>query len=210
MDHHTLHYLEVSNREPDLIQLVKRYCKEQGLFRTDGVSIPTFSELVELDLATVEPSLAGPKRLQDRVSSSRVRSVFAATFRAEEQEQPPNGDARQETQVSSRERPALDFTAAAPAADRDAPGTRLRDGDVVVAAITSCTNTSNPSVMVAPGLLAQRAVEAGLRVAPHVKTSLAPGSRVVTDYLRRAKLLPYAAGVQHLWHASRQLRGSRA
>jgi aconitate hydratase len=158
VDEQTLRYLEISNREATLIQLVERYCKEQGLFRRDGAPLPLFSELIELDLSTVEPSLAGPRRPQDRVSLPNVWESFASVFQPEEKE--------------GRER-------------------GIHDGSVVIAAITSCTNTSNPSVMVAAGLLAKKAVEAGLAVPSYVKTSLAPGSQVVTDYLRRAGLLPY-------------------
>ena len=180
VDRHTLHYLEVSNRDPEHIRLVERYCKEQGLFRADGAPLPTFSELVELDLSTVEPSLAGPRRPQDRVPLSRVWSSFATAFPHAEAEPPTvsgAANASAAAAVTAEKAPKLDG--------------RLRDGAVVIAAITSCTNTSNPSVMVAAGLLAKHAVEAGLTVPPYVKTSLAPGSRVVTDYLRRAGLLPY-------------------
>ena len=189
VDHLTLRYLEVSNRDPELIKLVERYCKEQGLFRADGAPMPTFSELVELDLATVEPSLAGPKRPQDRVPLSRVWSSFSAAFpRLEgEQSQPSDTGVRPDEQSGI----ATPAAVAVAGAEAHGPGERLRDGSVVIAAITSCTNTSNPSVMVAAGLLAKNAVEVGLTVPPYVKTSLAPGSRVVTDYLRRAGLLPY-------------------
>lgn len=159
VDEQTLRYLEISNRDEALIQLVERYCKEQGLFRRDGASLPLFSEMIEFDLAALEPSLAGPKRPQDRVTLPNVRESFVSAFPTREKE------ASAEAAVS--------------------------DGSVVIAAITSCTNTSNPSVMVAAGLLAKKAVEAGLTVPSYVKTSLAPGSRVVTDYLQQAGLLPY-------------------
>jgi aconitate hydratase len=178
VDQQTLRYLEESNRDRELVQLVERYYKEQGLFRTDGAPLPTFSELLELDLSTVEPSLAGPKRPQDRVPLSRVWESFALAFHAEEKE--PQADELTHSEEES-----------APLARAAKPNTCVEDGSVVVAAITSCTNTSNPSVMVAAGLLAKKAVEAGLAVPSYVKTSLAPGSRVVTDYLRQAGLLPY-------------------
>jgi aconitate hydratase len=153
VDDEVLRYLRATGRG-DLVPLVDVHCKEQGLFRRDGDPTPTFSTLVELDLDAVAPSLAGPRRPQDRVPLADVPASFTAAY-------PP----------------------------RQAPnGTIVHDGSVVIAAITSCTNTSNPSVMVAAGLLARNAVARGLRSAPHVKTSLAPGSRVVTDYLAAAGL----------------------
>jgi aconitate hydratase len=156
IDDQTLAYLRFTGRA-DRVDLVERYAKEQGLFRTDADPAPVFSEVLELDLSAVEPSLAGPSRPQDRVSLSEVWPSFTERY----------GDRR---------------------AEQDG---EVRDGSVVIAAITSCTNTSNPSVMLAAGLLAKKAVEAGLSAKPWVKTSLAPGSRVVTDYLDRAGLTPY-------------------
>ncbi len=181
VDSQTLRYLEITGRSREQIDLVERYTKEQGLFRKDGDQAPKFTELLELDLGTVEPSLAGPKRPQDRVSLPHVWESFTAAFgngpkpshdatsRMTEEGGPINGRAR--TAVAAR------------------PEAKLENGCVVIAAITSCTNTSNPSVMVAAGLLAQKAVELGLEVHPYVKTSLAPGSRVVTDYLETAGLM---------------------
>ncbi len=181
VDAQTLRYLEITGRSREQIDLVERYTKEQGLFREDGDATPKFTELLELDLATVEPSLAGPKRPQDRASLPRVWASFTnafgngpkpnpdATSRMTEEGGPVNG--RRRTAVAAK------------------PEAKLEDGCVVIAAITSCTNTSNPSVMVAAGLLAQKAVELGLEVRPYVKTSLAPGSRVVTDYLENAGLM---------------------
>jgi aconitate hydratase len=166
VDDQTLRYLRETDRDAAQVELVERYCKEQGLFRSDGSESPVFSELLDVDLATVEPSLAGPRRPQDRVSLGQVRQSFEAVHGLSE------GGA-----------------GTAPAEHRDAPARELGHGSVVIAAITSCTNTSNPSVMVAAGLLAQRAVERGLRTPAYVKTSLAPGSRVVTAYLERAGLL---------------------
>ena len=156
IDEETLRYLRFTGRE-DRVDLVERYAKEQDLFRRDGDREPVFSEVLELDLASVVPSLAGPKRPQDRVSLPEVRGSFESTF----PERPIGAD--------------------------DA----VANGSVVIAAITSCTNTSNPTVMLAAGLLAKKAVEAGLQTKPWVKTSLAPGSRVVTDYLDAAGLQPY-------------------
>ena len=162
VDAETVRYLVATGRG-SRVDLVERYTKEQGLFRTDDDPEPTFSETVDLDLSSVEPSVAGPKRPQDRSSLANVWTSFTNSF----------GD------------PLADSSGDSGAV----PG--LTHGSVVIAAITSCTNTSNPSVMVAAGLLAKRAVEAGLMTPPWVKTSLAPGSRVVTDYLDRAGLTPY-------------------
>jgi aconitate hydratase len=159
VDRRSLHYLRETGRL-DRCSLVEAYTKEQGLFRTDEDPDPVFDDVLDLDLSTIEPSLAGPRRPQDRQSLPRVWGSFTQAF----------GD-------------VLDGAAPDPAA--------LGNGSVVIASITSCTNTSNPSVMVAAGLLAKKAVEAGLHAKPWVKTSLAPGSRVVTDYLEAAGLMPY-------------------
>ncbi|MBV8906920.1 MAG: aconitate hydratase AcnA, partial [Acidobacteriia bacterium] len=164
IDQETLDYLRFSNRSPDLIALVEAYAKEQGLFRTDETRDPLYSEDLELDLASVTPSMAGPRRPQDRVELPEVKKNFAAAFGG------PDKVAH---------------------AQIDGHSVDLKNGSVVIAAITSCTNTSNPSVMLAAGLLARNAVERGLEVKPWVKTSLAPGSKVVIDYYREAGLLPY-------------------
>ncbi len=166
VDAETLRYLRMTGRDEHQVDLVERYTKEQGLFRTDDSVEPVFSDLVELDLATVEPSLAGPRRPQDRVPLPAVKQSFVQAF--------PDR--------------SLDKTVEVDVGQERVP---VGNGSVVIAAITSCTNTSNPTVMVGAGLLAKHAVERGLRVRPSVKTSLAPGSRVVTDYLNRAGLLPY-------------------
>jgi aconitate hydratase len=160
IDAETLAYLAFTGRG-GRVDLVERYAKEQGLFRADGDPEPVFSEVIELDLSSVEPSMAGPRRPQDRVALPAVWDSFMEVHRE---------------RVEARH-------------DDGVP--RVRNGSVVIAAITSCTNTSNPSVMLAAGLLARKAVEAGLEVKPWVKTSLAPGSRVVTDYLDAAGLTPY-------------------
>jgi aconitate hydratase len=157
VDQETLEYLKFTNRDPKQIALVEAYTKEQGLFRTDDTPDPIYADTLELDLATVVPSLAGPKRPQDRVELPDVKKNFHAAF--------PN---------------------AVPAADGG-----MGNGAVVIAAITSCTNTSNPSLMLAAGLVAKRAVERGLKVKPWVKTSLAPGSRVAEDYYRESGLMQY-------------------
>jgi aconitate hydratase len=188
VDHQTLKYLSETGRGA-IVDLVERYTKEQGLFRTDADAEPTFSEVVDLDLSAVEPSLAGPKRPQDRVSLPGVWDSFLQAFRDRLSPEPDEEDvARLENEGDGPE-PALDERrlGSIPHPGRDGLG----HGSVVIAAITSCTNTSNPSVMVAAGLLARNAVEAGLTTKPWVKTSLAPGSRVVTDYLDGAGLTPY-------------------
>ena len=164
VDQETLGYLKFTNRPPDVVALVEAYTKEQGLFRTDATQDPLYAESLELDLATVTPSMAGPKRPQDRVDLPAVRKNFHDAFPGPEKHATiqANGDSA-----------------------------TISDGAVVIAAITSCTNTSNPSVMLAAGLVAKKAVERGLKVKPWVKTSLAPGSKVVIDYYREAGLLPY-------------------
>ena len=190
VDQQSLRYLTQTGRG-DLVALVERYMKAQGLFRTDGMPTPSFDETIEVDLSTVEPSVAGPKRPQDRVPLAKVWESFAVkpkpttgVTRPGTTEGPkPLNDAAQ-TQVAE----ATSATAAVAHVPREV---RVRDGDVVIAAITSCTNTSNPSVMIAAGLLAKNAVERGLAVKPQVKTSLAPGSRVVTRYLDQAGLTQY-------------------
>ncbi|HXJ49043.1 MAG TPA: aconitate hydratase AcnA, partial [Candidatus Acidoferrum sp.] len=181
VDAQTLRYLEVTGRSREQIELVERYTKEQGLFRQDGDRVPKFSELLELDLTTVEPSLAGPKRPQDRASLPHVWESFTTAFGNGPK---PSRDAL--SRLAGEGGPVNGRAATAVAAK---PEAQLENGCVVIAAITSCTNTSNPSVMVAAGLLARKAVEKGLQVHPYVKTSLAPGSRVVTDYLETADLM---------------------
>jgi aconitate hydratase len=181
VDQQTLRYLEVTGRDPEQIDLVERYTKEQGLFRVDGAPTPKFTELLELDLGKVEPSVAGPKRPQDRVSLPDVWSSFTTVFKAGPKPEP---DAI--SRLTEEGGPVDGRAHIAVHARHEA---KVENGCVVIAAITSCTNTSNPSVMVAAGLLAKKAVELGLEVNPYVKTSLAPGSRVVTDYLQTANLI---------------------
>ena len=165
VDDETLEYLHFTARSQEQIALVEAYCKEQMLFRTDNTHEPSFSDKLELDLATVEPTVAGPKRPQDRVALKNAKSSFTKVVEGAHGKQvrvKNNGD-------------VFD----------------LSSGAVVIAAITSCTNTSNPSLMLGAGLLAKKAVERGLDIKPWVKTSLAPGSKVVTDYLAAAGLTPY-------------------
>ncbi len=169
VDDETLNYLRYTGRDEALVALVEAYCKQQGLFRTDDTPDPVFSDTLELDLSTVEPSLAGPKRPQDRVKLSQAKAAFNDALA---QLRLPDTRDRVQARLNSH-------------------AVELHNGSVVIAAITSCTNTSNPSVMIGAGLLAKKAVERGLSSRPWVKTSLAPGSKVVTDYLREARLLPY-------------------
>jgi aconitate hydratase A / 2-methylisocitrate dehydratase len=198
VDQETLRYLRFTGRE-DRVDLVERYTKEQGLFRTDADPEPVFSEVLDLDLSAVEPSVAGPKRPQDRVALSGVWESFIEAFRDRME---PDPDATEVGRLideggahgGTKEEPEVDTSR--PVDPENAQPVKLnnaeiRHGSVVIAAITSCTNTSNPTVMIASGLLAKRAVEAGLETKPWVKTSLAPGSRVVTDYLDAAGLQPY-------------------
>jgi aconitate hydratase len=177
VDEQTLTYLRLTGRSADEVDLVERYCKEQGLFRTSESPDPQYSEVLELDVSTVEPALSGPKRPQDRVPLSQMKTAFRASLRA------PIAERGFELSEADLNRTVT--------VKADGDNFELRPGAVVIAAITSCTNTSNPSVMLGAGLLAKKAVEKGLRVKPWVKTSLAPGSRVVTDYLDKAGLTPY-------------------
>ena len=172
IDDETLSYLRWTGRTDAEVQLVERYAKEQHLFRTDAAPVPTFTKTLRLDLSSVVPSLAGPKRPQDRVPLTAMKQTFQDALRAPVQQRGF----------------ALDDAALARSGTvrTNGHGEEIRHGAVVIAAITSCTNTSNPSVMLGAGLLAQKAVARGLKVKPYVKTSLAPGSRVVTDYLEKS------------------------
>jgi aconitate hydratase len=192
IDDETLRYLAFTGRQ-DRVDVVERYAKEQGLFRADGDVEPVFSEVLELDLSAIVPSVAGPKRPQDRVPLQGVWGSFVAAFRDGLEPDPKPTEVGRWLEEGGNPDVAVDT---AGTIDPDAPPVHLNDatvghGSVVIAAITSCTNTSNPSVMLAAGLLAKKAVEAGLDAKPWVKTSLAPGSRVVTEYLDRAGLSPY-------------------
>jgi aconitate hydratase len=223
VDAETTKYLLGTGRSRELADLVEAYTKEQGLYRTDETPDPRFSETLELDMHTVESSLAGPRRPQDRIALGDVRSTFRAAFAeiVEHFDEDPCADPDCSPDEASEESfPASDPPAAMagvtsegedPVQYPESPGTpsaeeqpngavtvtlddqeaSITHGSAVIAAITSCTNTSNPSVMIGAGLLAKKAVEKGLRVAPHVKTSLAPGSKVVTEYLQTSGLLPY-------------------
>ena len=175
VDDETLAYLSGSGRSAEVVERVEKISKEQRLFRTDETPDPEFTEILHMDLGTVEPSLAGPKRPQDRIAMGDLPQAFSRDLPA----LAPsgflvNGDGPRTVQV-----------------DLDGETCELGDGSIVIAAITSCTNTSNPSVMVGAGLLAKKAVELGLQVKPWVKSSMAPGSKVVTDYLEASGLMEY-------------------
>jgi aconitate hydratase len=170
IDDMTLEYLRLTGREPDHVKLVEAYARAQGLFRDDQATDPDYSETMELDLSVVEPSIAGPRRPQDRVPLGRAKSSFASAL----------------TDLKKGVK-----TVAAARGTAVATETTIDHGAVVIASITSCTNTSNPSVMIGAGLLAKKAVAKGLKTKPWVKTSLAPGSKVVTEYLDKAGLQPY-------------------
>jgi aconitate hydratase len=173
IDEETIRYLELTGRAPEQIALVEAYAKAQGLWRTNGAPAADYTDVVELDLSTVEPSLAGPKRPQDRVPLHNAKQVYEGAVK----------------------KMAAERTQKNPQATGTAPATvdgntfAVKDGAVLIAAITSCTNTSNPTVLVAAGLLARKAHARGLTTKPWVKTSLTPGSRVVTDYLTKAGLM---------------------
>jgi aconitate hydratase len=174
VDERTLEYFRGTGRSKEAIEALEAYFKAQNLFGIPRAGQIDYSEVLELDLSSVMPSLAGPKRPQDRIDLAKVKSTFTSLFAAPVKD---NGFGKKPQDL---ERPYKAFD-----------GTEIRNGDILIAAITSCTNTSNPGVLLAAGLVAKKAVELGLKVKPHIKTSLAPGSRVVTEYLGAAGLLPY-------------------
>ncbi|KXK13266.1 MAG: aconitate hydratase AcnA [Fimbriimonadaceae bacterium] len=191
VDLQTLKYLELTGRSAERVALVEAYMRAQGLFATTDSAEPRYSDVLELDLATVEPSVAGPKRPQDRIRLSAAKGSFQSVLAGLNREggQQPSGEASQ-PQAKKSSVALMDWEGPVATEPNDRAHL-LEDGSIVIAAITSCTNTSNPSVMVGAGLLAKKAVERGLMTRPWVKTSLAPGSRVVQDYLERSGLLPY-------------------
>ena len=220
VDDETLKYLRGTGRDEELVDLVERYYKEQNLFRTDDTPEPRFSETLELELDTVEASLAGPRRPQDRIALADMNNSFQEVLAEMVGTNGSNGangssngnayDAADEESMEASDTPNPDIEDEDPprkmggsevenpseeenvvTVTLDGEEAYLKHGSAVIAAITSCTNTSNPSVMIGAGLLAKKAVEKGLTVDPHVKTSLAPGSKVVTEYLESSDLLPY-------------------
>ncbi len=206
IDAETIRYLAVTGRDPAVIERVERYCKTQQLFRTTDTPDPEFSTALELDLSSLEPSLAGPKRPQDLVLLRGLKRNFVVSLPDLMHVNAP-ADRREIAQASysrwmdeggSGNGAGSAVAVEAPSAittELDGVPVTLQDGSVVIAAITSCTNTSNPSVMIGAGLLAKNAVERGLSTKPWVKTSMAPGSRVVTDYLTGSGLLPYLSAL---------------
>jgi aconitate hydratase len=217
IDAETLRYLEFSGRSKERIEIVEAYARAQGLWHDEGSEEPTYSETLELDLGNVVPSLAGPKRPQDRVSLTESKASFRIALEDLVPDEQPSRGVDEEVAESfpasdppahngngsghDDSEPSQGGTGGLQVADRlehtvpvrlaDGTETELDHGHVVIAAITSCTNTSNPSVMLGAGLLAKNAVERGLSTKPWVKTSLAPGSKVVMEYYKRAELVPY-------------------
>ncbi|MEX0772750.1 MAG: aconitate hydratase AcnA [Balneolales bacterium] len=176
IDSEALRYMRRTGRSEETLELVERYTKEQGLFRSDDVEEPMFSDTMHLDLSTVETSVAGPKRPQDRVPMRELKQSFNESLVSDDQ---TAGFALTQENLAKR------------GTFKNGQTIEMKHGDVVIAAITSCTNTSNPSVMLGAGLVAKKALEKGLKVPPYVKTSLAPGSRVVTEYLNESGLTPH-------------------
>ncbi len=174
VDDRTIEYFRGTGRTPEEIEAFAAYFKAQGLYGVPKAGAIDYSQVLELDLSTIYPSLAGPKRPQDRIDLDKVKATFTDLFSKPINQ---NGFGKK---AEDLQKPYKTFD-----------GIELKNGDVLIAAITSCTNTSNPGVLLAAGLLAKKAVELGLKVRPHIKTSLAPGSRVVTEYLTKAGLLPY-------------------
>ena len=176
VDDESLRYLRRTGRSEEQVNLVENYLKEQGLFRVNGMEDPEYTETLELDLSTVETSLAGPKRPQDRITLPNMKKTFENSLTSND---PTMGFNLTQEKLANK------------GTFKNGQEVEMKHGDVVIAAITSCTNTSNPSVMLGAGIVAKKALERGMKVPPYVKTSLAPGSRVVTDYLDEAGLTEY-------------------
>ena len=193
VDAETLSYLRFTGRPAAQVEMVEAYCRAQGIFHTPETPEPVYSDLLSLDLANVEPSLAGPKRPQDRVPLKDAKQVFQKSLVDMVNTAPPQDDDAAPTAGAPKPPPPSGAARLASSAviNQGTLSYRLQHGAVVIAAITSCTNTSNPAVLLAAGLLAKKAVERGLGTKPWVKTSLAPGSKVVMDYLHSAGLVPY-------------------
>ena len=198
IDGESLRYLELSGRSAERIALVEAYAKEQTLWREDGEKDPDYSDLLALDMGTVEPSIAGPKRPQDRIALKAASSKFEQLMEPILKNRGPdnNGQARFENEGGDTAvGAALAQTKGLATVEVQGKSFEVKDGAVLIAAITSCTNTSNPAVMVAAGLVARNALAKGLSAKPWVKTSLAPGSKVVTDYLEKSELLDDLQGL---------------
>jgi aconitate hydratase len=193
VDDMTLDYLRLTGRDEGRVRLVEEYAKAQGLFRTESTPDAIYSETLELDLSTIEPSLAGPKRPQDRVTLQKAKAAFQTALPTMQvpAKQPLKGASAAEGGARQGTAPSTHAVAQSGVAVADPVLDELDHGAVVIAAITSCTNTSNPSVMIAAGLVAKNAIEKGLTRKAWVKSSLAPGSKVVTEYLKAAGLTPY-------------------
>jgi len=176
IDDESLRYMRRTGRSKEQVDLVERYTKEQGLFRVDDTEDPVYTENLELDLAEVETSLAGPKRPQDRITLPNMKTTFENSLTSDD---PTMGFNLEQEKLANK------------GIYKNGQEIEMKHGDVVIAAITSCTNTSNPSVMLGAGVVAKKALDRGLKVPPYVKTSLAPGSRVVTEYLKEAGLTEY-------------------
>jgi aconitate hydratase len=194
IDDRTLEYLRFTGRQPEQLALVEAYAKTQGLFRTDATPDPEYSDVIDLDLSSVEPNIAGPRRPQDRVALRDAKSTFVSAMAEWTKARGDNGNGvgRWSSEGGSQTAAIGEIEAdAVGQAVSEAAAKDVSDGAVVIAAITSCTNTSNPSVLIGAGLLARNAVQRGLHTKPWVKTSLAPGSQVVSDYLAKAGLQQY-------------------
>lgn len=176
IDKESLRYMTRTGRDENLVKMVEAYTKAQGIFREDGIEEPMYTDTLSLDLSTVRPSLAGPKRPQDRITLDNLKADFEDSLTSDS---PTRGFALTQERLAAK------------GTFKNGQDIEMTHGDVVIAAITSCTNTSNPSVMLGAGIVAKKAVEKGLKVPPYVKTSLAPGSRVVTEYLEESGLTPY-------------------
>ncbi|RME87950.1 MAG: aconitate hydratase AcnA [Candidatus Hydrogenedentota bacterium] len=193
VDEETLNYLRLTGRSEEQIDLVEKYAKAQGLFWTKDAPTPEFTGTLELDMSTVEPSISGPSRPQDRIALKEAKKAFYEILGSKFSVKNPDFDekAKQAFSAQKQDKRLPLYDSAAVKASTAKGEVEVTHGSTVIAAITSCTNTSNPSVLIGAGLLAKKAVEKGLSVPSHVKASLAPGSRVVTDYLKKANLLEY-------------------
>jgi len=176
VDDATIKYLRLTGRSEKVIALIESYCKEQGLFRTETPENPLFNDTIHLDMSNIEPSMAGPKRPQERIPLSKIKKTFLNDFKE------ASSTDRSSTEINIKNEIDVDM---------HGKKFKLNHGSVVIASITSCTNTSNPNVLIGAGLLAKKAVERGLSVKPWVKTSFAPGSKAAINYLKAAELMPY-------------------